>query len=264
MGNLDIILPVLQRIEQDSSLRILMAVESGSRAWGFASPDSDFDVRFIYVHRPEWYFKVFQEPDTFNYMSDDRLLDFSGWELRKTFQLLSKTNPNLSDWLLTDQIYLADEMFREEIIGLHNEFYNPIHAMYHFYNIATRHDEAYLRRHDCTLKKFLYFLRGVLACEYIRKHGVHPPVNFLTLADAVVDDADCRKDIHELVRIKSQSKEHDNMPVSESLRIMHMKPIENFRNSCHDIVPCCLRHQRNMSGSMRCSSNMHLNHDKLR
>lgn len=135
MDNLDIILPVLQRIEQDSSLRILMAVESGSRAWGFASPDSDFDVRFIY-----------------------------------------------------------------------------------FYNIATRHDEAYLRRHDCTLKKFLYFLRGVLACEYIRKHGVHPPVNFLTLADAVVDDADCRKDIHELVRIKSQSKEHDNMPVSATLR----------------------------------------------
>lgn len=218
MDNLDIILPVLQRIEQDSSLRILMAVESGSRAWGFASPDSDFDVRFIYVHRPEWYFKVFQGPDTFNYMSDDRLLDFSGWELRKTLQLLSKTNPNLSDWLLTDQIYLADEMFRKEIIGLQNEFYNPIHAIYHFYNIATRHDEAYLRRHDCTLKKFLYFLRGVLACEYIRKHGVHPPVNFLTLADAVVDDIDCRKDIHELVRIKSQSKEHDNMPVSESLR----------------------------------------------
>lgn len=60
MDNLDIILPVLQRIEQDSSLRILMSVESGSRAWGFASPDSDFDVRFIYVHRPEWYFKVFQ------------------------------------------------------------------------------------------------------------------------------------------------------------------------------------------------------------
>lgn len=218
MDNLDIILPVLQRIEQDSSLRILMAVESGSRAWGFASPDSDFDVRFIYVHRPEWYFKVFQGPDTFNYMSDDRLLDFSGWELRKTLQLLSKTNPNLSDWLLTDQIYLADEMFRKEIIGLQNEFYNPIHAIYHFYNIATRHDEAYLRRHDCTLKKFLYFLRGVLACEYIRKHGVHPPVNFLTLVDAVVDDADCRKDIHELVRIKSQSKEHDNMPVSATLR----------------------------------------------
>ena len=85
-------------------------------------------------------------------MSDDRLLDFSGWELRKTLQLLSKTNPNLSDWLLTDQIYLADEMFRKEIIGLQNEFYNPIHGIYHFYNIATRHDEAYLRRHDCTLK----------------------------------------------------------------------------------------------------------------
>jgi len=195
-----------------------MAVESGSRALGFASPDSDFDVRFIYVHRPEWYFKVFHGPDTFNYMSDDRLLDFSGWELRKTLQLLSKTNPNLSDWLLTDQIYLADEIFRKEIIGLQNEFYNPIHAIYHFYNIATRHDEAYLCRHDCTLKKFLYFLRGILACQYIRKHGSHPPVNFLMLADTVVEDMDCRTNIHELVRIKSLSKEHDTMPVSKTLR----------------------------------------------
>ncbi len=219
MDNIDdIILPVLRRIEQDASVRILMAVESGSRAWGFASPDSDFDVRFIYVHRPEWYFKVFQGPDTFNYMSDDHLLDFSGWELRKTLHLLSKTNPNLSDWLLTDQIYFADEMFRKEIIDLQNEFYNPVHAIYHFYNIATRHDEAYLRRHDCTLKKFLYFVRGVLACEYIRKHGIHPPVNFLMLADEVVDDTDRQLEIHELVRIKSMSKEHDNMPVPNTLR----------------------------------------------
>lgn len=218
MNNLDTILPVLRRIEQDSSVRILMAVESGSRAWGFASPDSDFDVRFIYVHHPEWYFKVYQGADTFNYMSDDHLLDFSGWELRKTLHLLSKTNPNLSDWLLTDQIYLADEMFRKEIIDLQNEFYNPIHAIYHFFNIATRHDEAYLRRHDCTLKKFLYFLRGVLACEYIKKHSAHPPVDFLTLVDEVVEDERRRADIHELVRIKSQSKEHDNMPISEPLR----------------------------------------------
>lgn len=77
-------------------------------------------------------------------MSDDRVLDFSGWELRKTLHLLSKTNPNLSDWLLTDQIYFADETFRKEIISLQNEFYNPIHAIYHFYNIASRHDD-YLR-----------------------------------------------------------------------------------------------------------------------
>lgn len=70
----DNILSALRRIEQDASVRILMAVESGSRAWGFASPDSDFDVRFIYVHRPEWYFKVFQGADTFGYMSDDLCL----------------------------------------------------------------------------------------------------------------------------------------------------------------------------------------------
>ncbi|MCM1141082.1 MAG: nucleotidyltransferase domain-containing protein [Muribaculum sp.] len=208
----------LHRIEREYDVKILLAVESGSRAWGFASPDSDYDVRFIYVHRPQWYFSVGKQSDTIEYMSGDRLLDFSGWELRKTLQLLSKTNPNLSDWLLTDKIYLSDEEFLRVIREVQAKFYNPIHAMYHFFNIAKRHDEGYLRRNGCTLKKFLYFLRGLLACEYIEEYRQHPPVDFRLLVDSTICNTALKNAIHLLLALKTRSKESDATVVNAALQ----------------------------------------------
>ena len=214
----DLIETELHRIEQEYDVKILLAVESGSRAWGFASPDSDYDVRFIYVHRPQWYFSVGKQSDTIEYMSSDRLLDLSGWELRKTLQLLSKTNPNLSDWLLTDQIYLCDYEFLKIIREAQARFYNSVHAMYHFFNIAKRHDEGYLRRNGCTLKKFLYFLRGLLACEYIEKHRQHPPVDFRELVDLTINDTALKAAIHSLLALKTKSKESDANIVDAALQ----------------------------------------------
>lgn len=213
-----LIIDELNQIERQYDIKILLAVESGSRAWGFASPDSDYDVRFIYVHKPEWYFSVARQPDTIEYMSEDHLLDFSGWELRKTLQLLAKTNPNLSDWLMTDIIYRANKKFLNDIRDVQARFYNPIHGMYHFFNIAKRHDEAYLRRNGCTLKKYLYFLRGVLACEYIEKYKEHPPVDFRTLVDITVKDKSIKDSICKILELKTQSKESDTMIVDEKLQ----------------------------------------------
>lgn len=236
-----IITEELHRIEREYEVTILLAVESGSRAWGFASPDSDYDVRFIYVHKPQWYFSVGKQPDTIEYMSGDRLLDFSGWELRKTLQLLAKTNPNLSDWLLTDMIYLADEGFLKTIREVQANFYNPIHAMYHFFNIAKRHDEGYLWRNGCTLKRFLYFLRGLLACEYIEKHQQHPPVDFRELVDSTVADENLKDKIHSLLALKTKSKESDANIVDKALQDFaynlydeREKKLTDFRPSLND------------------------------
>lgn len=214
----DLIIEQLRRIEREYDVKILLAVESGSRAWGFASPDSDFDVRFIYVHKPQWYFSVGKRSDTIEYMSTDHLLDFSSRELRKTLQLLAKTNPNLSDWLLSDKIYLYDDEFLRVIREVQAKFYNPIHAMYHFFNIAKRHDEGYLRRNGCTLKKFLYFLRGLFVCEYIEKHCQHPPVDFRELVNSTVSDAALKNNIHSLLALKTKSKESDASAVDSALQ----------------------------------------------
>lgn len=213
----DIIVSELARLERENHIKILLAVESGSRAWGFDSPDSDYDVRFIYVHALEWYLRVQPQADVIEFMSEDHLLDFSGWELRKALRLLRKTNPNLSDWLLTDKIYLADEDFLTEIRQAQAENYNPIHAVYHFFNIAKKHDEVYLCKHGYTLKRFLYFLRGLLACEYIMAHKCHPPVLFSSLVEATVPQDDIRHNVFSLLDLKRASKESDNNEVPQAL-----------------------------------------------
>ena len=90
----------LTRIEQAYDCEVLLAVESGSRAWGFQSRDSDYDVRFVYVHRPEWYLSVDLDlrRDVIEKPITDEL-DISGWDIRKTLRLFAKSNPPLLEWL---------------------------------------------------------------------------------------------------------------------------------------------------------------------
>ena len=101
-------LPIIQSrladIETEHNVEILLAIESGSRAWGFESMDSDYDVRFIYRHRPDWYLSVLPKRDVIVYPVDD-LLDFSGWDIKKTLFLMSKSNPVLLEWLRSPIVY---------------------------------------------------------------------------------------------------------------------------------------------------------------
>ena len=94
----------LDAVEREEDVRVLYACESGSRAWGFASPDSDYDVRFIYVHRPDWYLSIVDRRDVIERPIVDEY-DLSGWELRKTLRLFRKSNPPLIEWLGSPIVY---------------------------------------------------------------------------------------------------------------------------------------------------------------
>lgn len=98
------VLEELTRLEQEHDVTVLYACESGSRAWGFASPDSDYDVRFVYVQQPDWYLRVDEPRDVLERPLTDEL-DLSGWELRKTLRLLRKSNPTLLEWLDSPLVY---------------------------------------------------------------------------------------------------------------------------------------------------------------
>ena len=95
----DRILQLLKDIEQKHNVKVLLAVNSGSRCFGYASEASDWDVRFIYVHKPEWYFSISQTSDVIEYMNEEDGLDAEGFDLKKALTLLTKTNPIESDWL---------------------------------------------------------------------------------------------------------------------------------------------------------------------
>lgn len=134
----------LAQVEAERNVRVLFACESGSRAWGFASRDSDYDVRFLYVHRRDWYLSVEDKRDVIEQpIADD--LDVNGWELRKALRLLRKSNPPLLEWLKSPVVYRHDPVFAAEFGALATEFYSPRRCFAHYLHMAFGNWREYLR-----------------------------------------------------------------------------------------------------------------------
>ena len=118
----DRILQLLKDIEQKNNVKVLLAVNSGSRSFGYASEASDWDVRFIYVHKPEWYFSIAQTSDVIEYMNEEEGLDAEGFDLKKALTLLTKTNPIESDWLHSKEFFVCDEDFLQAMLQFDFDF----------------------------------------------------------------------------------------------------------------------------------------------
>lgn len=206
----------LREVEQQYHVKVLLAVESGSRAWGFESKNSDWDVRFIYVHQPEWYFRIEDQRDVIEHMYDDDV-DLAGWELRKALGLLRRCNPSLLEWIHSPLMYEVDAEFYRRVLAVEKDFFNPVKCMYHYNRIYNKHNERYLRFKAFHMKRFLYYLRGVLACQWIEHYRSIPPVRFQNLVDAMVDDESIRKQIGKLVEIKKTGNESATEQIDEAL-----------------------------------------------
>lgn len=204
-------------IEQRYGVRILLAVESGSRAWGFASPDSDYDVRFIYVHLRDWYLSLQERRDVIEELDPERILDVSGWDLRKALTLMARCNCAFVEWLSSPIIYYSDEAFSREILDLKDKYFRKVSSVNHYFHMAMNHDKKYLEKRGCELKRFMYHIRGLLAARWAMEKGTYPPIPFMRLADAEISDETVKAKLTELVRLKSTSKEHDRAIVDEVL-----------------------------------------------
>ena len=198
----------LKAIEKDQDVKILLAVESGSRAWGFESKDSDWDVRFIYVHKPQWYFKVDEQRDVIEHVFEGQV-DMVGWELRKALSLLKRSNPSLLEWFNAPIKYYVNEAFAKRIHKVEKVYFNPVKTMYHYNHIYNKHNERYLKHEGYSIKVFLYYLRGILACKWIEKNLTLPPVCFKELLDATVDDQEIIGKVDDLILVKKGLKECD-------------------------------------------------------
>lgn len=195
----------LQRIESAHGVRILFAAESGSRAWGFASRDSDFDVRFIYARDPDWYLSVDVGRDVIEEKPDAEL-DLVGWDIRKALQLLRKSNPSLLEWIKSAIVYRADPVFALTFGLLASEFYSPARGFRHYLSMAKSDLPADTEPRE-PLKKILYVLRALLAAQWIER-GLGPvPIRFQTLVDMLVQDPLIRIQIAVLVARKRAGEE---------------------------------------------------------
>lgn len=174
------IIEKLKYIERHYDVKILYACESGSRAWGFASPDSDYDVRFIYAHKLDYYLSINEHRDVIELPIND-LLDINGWELRKTLRLFRKSNASLFEWLKSPVVYLTDTAFIEEMRGLMSYYFSPRAGMHHYISMTKAVFENELSGSMVKLKKYFYALRPVLAAKWIADANSVPPMDFESL-----------------------------------------------------------------------------------
>jgi len=201
----------LNRIESQYDVRVLYAVESGSRAWGFASTDSDFDVRFIYLHKPEWYLSVETKRDVIEEPISDSL-DISGWDLRKALGLLRKSNPPLLEWLNSPIVYRENAEFTSSFRALAAKYYSPEKCFLHYLHMARGNFRDYLRGDEIWLKKCLYVLRPICSCRWIERELGPMPMEFTKVVDKTIDDVMLRFAIADLILRKRNGEELDRAP----------------------------------------------------
>ncbi|MBY8962824.1 nucleotidyltransferase domain-containing protein [Flavobacterium sp. D11R37] len=183
------ILKKLSEIEEKHNITILHAVESGSRAWGFASPDSDYDIRFIYKKPYIEYLTLWDKPDTIEFITEDDL-DGAGWDLNKTLQLLAKSNGALLEWLFPPVTYLSDKRFLSQIQTLAKENFSPITTLYHYLGTCKNFMDV-CEADNVKLKSYFYAMRSALAGKWIVDKQTIPPVSFnelLIIAPEEVQD----------------------------------------------------------------------------
>jgi len=221
-----IITEELRKIEKRENVRILLAVESGSRAWGFASPDSDYDVRFIYVRPQNEYLRLDPHRDVIELPIDD-VLDINGWDLYKTLQLLHKSNPTLFEWFSSPIVYLETD-FAERFRGIMNSYFSTKRGLLHYLSMAERNYRDYLCGDMVRAKKYFYALRPILACRWILAEGTPPPVLFASLADSQFDPA-LRPELDRLLDLKMNSPEIREIPRVNTINDYLDQSIEEIR-----------------------------------
>ena len=205
----------LDEIEAKEHVKILHAVESGSRSWGFASPDSDYDVRFVYVRRKEDYLCIEEPKDVIEYQLDE-VLDINGWDLKKALKLFAKGNATLFEWSGSPVVYRTTpewEMVRE----VAKQYFSEKTAVCHYYGTARSTYQEYLQGEMVRYKKYFYALRPLLAAEYIENYHEAPPVLFDDLLKMKLPE-EFRSALDELLEIKKRTTEKEENPQMPVIR----------------------------------------------
>ena len=224
----------LQSIAQERNIRILLACETGSRAWGFPSPDSDYDVRIIYAHERDWYISLNEQKDSIELMLDNGELDITGWELRKSLRLLWKSNAALLERLQSPIAYVKDDVFLEGIAPIAQRCYSPIATMHHYLSMARKCLEDLNGNEAYMLKLMFYGLRASTACLWILEHSTPPPIEFKKMLHGLQLDQIFVDHVEHLIKLKSGKNEsyvHPKEPMVEAFMEKTLERAETQVNS---------------------------------
>lgn len=225
------ILDRIARAEQEHDVKVVYAIESGSRAWGFASPNSDYDVRFIYVHPRDWYLSIDVEErrDVIEYdIVED--IDINGWDARKALRLLRNSNPAIVEWLQSSIVYVDDHYFAEQTRALLPDVYSIARGIYHYRSMAKSSYREHLTQATVSIKKYFYVLRPLLAIRWLQ-HYRHPaPIEFQKLRAMIADDKPLNAEISKLLQRKKRSLEKEKAPQIPALNDLIEAELERLES----------------------------------
>lgn len=221
-----VILEKIRTIEEKEQVKILFAIESGSRAWGFESPDSDYDVRFVYLRQTTDYLRLDPLRDVIEWQLDDTL-DINGWDLQKALRLVYKGNPVFFEWLNSPIAYHRDPALFPQLKEVCEHYFSKKKALYHYWHMCDKNYHDYLQKEQVKLKKYFYALRPVWAAKWIQKYGTIPPVKFDTLKEEM-----CPPDLAPVVDDLLKQK----VAVNETELILPIPALSDYLRDSLDIM----------------------------
>jgi len=237
------ILSVLEQIEEEYDVKILYACESGSRAWGFPSKESDYDIRFIYIHKKEWYLSIDQRRDVLEVPKHDKLsipvdklLDLNGWELTKALRLFRKSNPPLLEWLHSNIVYYQAFSAINTMQELESQIFSPISGIHHYLKMAKGNYRDYLNREEVKIKRYFNIFRPLLAAKWIEKHNEFPPNGFNQLIEDLLPTGEIRKIIDDLIKQKMAGEVLALNPRTEVINPFLEHEIEHLEQYVKDVL----------------------------
>lgn len=240
----------LAEVERREGVRVLYAVESGSRAWGFASPDSDYDVRFIYVHPREHYLRLEPLRDVIEWQLDETL-DISGWDLQKALRLAQNANPTFFEWSNSPVVYRTTDEWQKIKVACEPHF-NTIAGLWHYVSMAKSNYRMYLKGETVRLKKYLYVIRPLLACRWILDYGTPPPMLFSELL-RVDSDESLQSHIARLLELKTNAPEKTEHPRIEALNDYIEQSIPSIEQQVKSFVPTQKRGWDSLNEAFLCA-----------
>lgn len=225
------ILSRIQRAESEYGVRVLLAVESGSRAWGFESPNSDYDARFIYANRPDWYLSVNLEDkrDVIEYPIIDEI-DLNGWDVRKALRLFARSNPAFVEWIQSPIVYLERGGFAADVRRLLPLVYSCVRGVHHYRSMARTNYRGYLKADLVPLKKYFYVLRPLLSVRWLERYGRPAPIEFEKLLHLIDDQRTLLVDINSLLEKKRAAPEMGLAPPVESIHAFIEQELERLES----------------------------------
>jgi hypothetical protein len=172
----NIILSKLKKIEREYNVQIIWAIESGSRAWGFASKDSDYDVRCMHIGKKQDYLGLFPPPKQINLMEDN--IDIESWDIKKFSELTLKSNPQIAEWLRSEIVYI-DSPIRTGFRKIFDKGCSLDYLKYHYLRMARQNYHKYMGAELApSCKKYLYVLRALACARFIEKENKLPPLPY--------------------------------------------------------------------------------------